>query len=72
MIDLKDNYKHKYKETICPMCEREIDSTEHLFECNEYQSLEGNLKNLLQNEDMAALENALAKVMRRMKERDLI
>ena len=35
MIDVKCNYKGKYKnDLICPVCKIENDTTEHLFECN--------------------------------------
>ena len=52
--------------------QNEIDSTEHLFECNEYQSQEGNVDKVLQNEDMAALESALDNVMKRLQGFDLM
>ena len=35
IIDVKMNYKGKYKDMKCPMCKIEEDTTEHLFERND-------------------------------------
>ena len=39
MTELKSNFKGKYKDTICPACEEEEETTEHVIECKEYQRL---------------------------------
>lgn len=39
MIELKSNFKGKYDNTICPACEKEEETTEHVIRCKEYQRL---------------------------------
>ena len=39
MIELKSNFKGKYKDTLCPACEAEAETTEHVLKCREYQKL---------------------------------
>lgn len=39
MIELKRNFKGKYDNTICPACEKEEETTEHVIRCKEYQRL---------------------------------
>ena len=39
MIDVKNIYKGKYKnDLICPICKRENDTTEHLFQCTKVRT----------------------------------
>ena len=33
MLELKANFRGKYKNELCDLCEKEEDNTEHLFEC---------------------------------------
>lgn len=36
MLELKTNFKGKYKEsTTCPLCREEQDTTEHIFQCEQ-------------------------------------
>ena len=35
MVDVRANYREKYFVTICPCCELEEDSQEHLLSCDE-------------------------------------
>ena len=39
MTELKGNFKGKYENTICPACEAEEETTEHVIKCTEYQRL---------------------------------
>ena len=39
MTELKGNYKGKYQDTVCPACEKEEETTEHVIRCPEYQRL---------------------------------
>ena len=34
MVDVKTNYREKYKDTICPCCKAEEDNQEHLLSCS--------------------------------------
>ena len=33
MTELKGNYKGKYQDTVCPACEKEEETTEHVIRC---------------------------------------
>ena len=33
MVDVKENFKHAYTEHVCPLCESENDSQQHLLDC---------------------------------------
>ena len=39
MTELKSNFKGKYKDSMCPACEKEEETTEHVIKCSEYQRL---------------------------------
>ena len=39
MTELKSNFKGKYNNTICPACEEEGETTEHVIKCKEYQRM---------------------------------
>ena len=39
MAELKANYRGKYKDTLCPACRIEEETTEHALECSEYKRL---------------------------------
>ena len=39
MLELKGNYRSKYKDGICDLCGEEEESTEHLFECKTLQGI---------------------------------
>ena len=39
MTELKSNFKGKYNNTICPACEEEDETTEHVIKCKEYQRM---------------------------------
>ena len=41
MIDLKANFKGKYTDTTCPACEEDVETTEHVIQCNEYRRIIG-------------------------------
>ena len=43
MIDVKANFKNKYKNLDCETCSVE-ESTQHLFKCKKYQDLNGKIK----------------------------
>lgn len=33
MLEIKENYRCRYDDPTCPLCQLEIDATEHIFEC---------------------------------------
>ena len=33
MLDVKANFRGKYSDSICDLCQREEDTTEHIFDC---------------------------------------
>ena len=39
MLDIKANFRGKYRDETCDLCETEEDSTEHLFNCEKLKSL---------------------------------
>ena len=41
MIEVKMNYKGKYNDMKCPICKKEDDTMEHLFECEELKDKVG-------------------------------
>ena len=41
MTELKANFKGKYEETECAACRKEMETTEHVIECEEYRKLTG-------------------------------
>ena len=43
MIDVKANFKNKYRNLECEICRIE-ENTQHLFKCKKYHDLNGNIK----------------------------
>ena len=43
MIDIKANFKNKYKNLECDVCKVE-ENTQHLFKCKRYQDLNGKIE----------------------------
>ena len=41
MVELKTNFKGKYRDACCPACEVEEETTEHVLACDEYRKLTG-------------------------------
>ena len=41
MTELKANFRGKYRDTTCPACEKEEETTEHVIRCQEYKRLVG-------------------------------
>ena len=41
MTDLKANFKGKYQDLMCVACKEEIETTEHVIQCEEYRKLTG-------------------------------
>ena len=41
MVDLKANFKGKYRDVLCPACGVEEETTEHVLTCEEYKKLTG-------------------------------
>ena len=39
MTELKSNFKGKYDDTMCPACDKEEETTEHVIKYPEYQRL---------------------------------
>ena len=54
MIDVKMNYKGKYKDMKCPVCKTEEDTTEHLFECNDLKDKVGDESRTVSKEDITS------------------
>ena len=41
MTELKANYRGKYTDAVCPACQTEEETTEHVIQCAEYKRLVG-------------------------------
>ena len=41
MIEVKSNFRGKYKTEVCELCEQEEDTTEHLFTCEKLEKIRG-------------------------------
>ena len=51
MWDLKKNYKNEEEEPLCPLCEIEEDTTEHVLRCKRYTDRKPmNIKNNTEEE----------------------
>ena len=59
MIDVKANFKNKYSNLECDICNVE-DNTQHIFSCKKYEDLNGNIKG-----------NTLQKILKDNKETDI-
>ena len=59
MINVKANYKNKYRNLECEICKVE-ENTEHLFKCKKYQDLNGKIKG-----------EALQEILKNNKEEDI-
>ena len=46
MTELKANFRGKYRDTICPACEKDEETTEHVIRCKEYKRLVGHTLNI--------------------------
>ena len=69
MIDIKANYKNKYRSLECETCKVE-ENTQHLFKCKKYHDLNGKIKGetlqeILKNNN----EEVIAKVMKEIIQR---
>ena len=69
MIDVKANYKNKYKSLECETCKVE-ENTHHLFKCERYHDLNKNIKGeTLQEVLKHNNEEEIAKIMKEIIER---
>ena len=64
MVEVKANFKNKYKNLDCEICKVE-ENTQHLFECKKYHDLNGKIKGetlqeILKNNN----EEVIAKLMK--------
>ena len=64
MVDVKANYKNKYKNLECETCKVE-ENTQHIFKCKKYHDLNGKIKGetlqeILKNNN----EEDIAKIMK--------
>ena len=56
MVEVKANFKGNFKNNLlCPLCEVEIDTTEHLFKCNVTRDMD-NLDNNFQVDNFCTLD----------------
>ncbi|XP_066934534.1 uncharacterized protein [Clytia hemisphaerica] len=54
MIEVKMNYKGKYRDIKCPICKTEDDTTEHSFECNDLKDKVGEESTSVSKEDITS------------------
>jgi hypothetical protein len=58
MVDLKSNFKGKYKDTVCPACGGPPETTEHVIACEEYKRIVGHSLKQLDWNDVNWLKEA--------------
>ena len=58
MIELNENFKGRNVDNLCPMCDIELDSSEHIFDCCAYgdDCGESVLNDILQNDDVKKIK----------------
>ena len=71
MVDVKDNYKNKYKNLGCEICKVE-ENTEHLFKCKKWHDLNekikgGTLQEVLRNNQEEYIARIIKEIIRRIK-----
>ena len=59
MTELKSNFKGKYDDTMCPACDKEEETTEHVIKCSEYQRLTQHTMNEKMEELGLGMENIM-------------
>ena len=69
MIDIKANFKNKYKTLECDICRVE-DNTQHLFKCKKYEELNGKIKGeslqeILRKNNVNDIASTLKEIIRR-------
>ena len=75
MIDVKANFKNKYRNLECEICHEE-ENTQHLFRCKKYEDLNRYIKgetlqSTLRNNKEIDIANVLKEIIKRKdKERD--
>ena len=70
MIDVKANYKNKYRNLECEICKVE-ENTEHLFKCKKYHDLNEKIKGetlqeVLRNNKEEDIARIIKEIIRRM------
>ena len=70
MIDVKANYKNKYRNLECEICKVE-ENTEHLFKCKKYLDLNEKIKGetlqeVLRNNKEEDIARIIKEIIRRM------
>ena len=77
MIEVRANFKNKYTDLNCPICNDEIETTNHLLSCQKYKNkpLKQNIlqlifKNSNTQEQISAMAEAAHVCLERIRERD--
>ena len=77
MLEARANFKNKYSDLNCPICNDEIETTNHLLSCQKYKNkpLKQNIlqlifKNSNTQEQISAMAEAAHVCLERIRERD--
>ena len=75
MIDAKANYRFQHPENqICDICEKQEETTQHLFECEGYKEIRRNIRikstpmETIKENNMNSLANVISKILEKRKE----
>ena len=70
MVDVKANFKGKYKDLLCVACKEAEETTEHVLQCDEYRRLTGHNLTFESPEKMMEMEwlKQASNVCRRIEE----
>ena len=74
MVELKENFKGKNGDGLCPMCNSELDTSEHIFDCGAYD-IECNeiaLNDMIQNDDVKILKRSIEFISKRLVKRSIV
>ena len=76
MIDVKANYKNKYRNLECEICKVE-ENTEHLFKCKKYHDLNEKIKGetlqeVLRNNKEEDIARIIKEIIRRINKQNVI
>ena len=74
ILDVKDNYHGKYKDTICRNCSKETETAKHFFKCNSQETLGPieNLEEIWKVENMKTLNQVAEHCLKILERNDFI